>query len=154
MNTIKAQREVFDAINKGNRVCAFKVGDDKLFVTPDGYMGYVFPLHMVNFSVDKVSMLEKPLFPLAECVQEENELKITQEFRSEFAFGKRAGRMFRKLEAPGKAVYVNDVFLRNFQAPRLWQEKEEDLKRIVVTEGRDNVPVGVILPVRVYSGRL
>lgn len=151
MNIIKAQREVFDAINGGNRVCAFTAKDDRLFVTPDGFVGYVFPLHMVNFNTDKVAMLEKPLFPLEEVVQEENELKITQEFRSEFPFGKRTGRMFRKLEAPGKTVYINDVFLRNFQAPRLWQEKDDCLMRIVVTEGRDNVPVGVILPIRMYS---
>lgn len=148
MNIIKAQREIFDAINSGGRVSAFGVNDDKVLVTADGYMGYIFARNLINFNQDKISMINPP-FTLSDCVQEGNELKITQELRSEYAFGRRNGRLIRKLKAPGKVVYVNDAFLKNFQEPRLWQEREESLIRIVVTEGQENVPVGVILPIRI-----
>lgn len=151
MNIIRAQREIFDAISKDKSVHAFKTEDDRLFVTADGFVGYIFSLDMICFNTDKISMIEKPLFPIRECVHEENELKITQEFHSEHCGIGRTGRMFRKLAAPGKTVYVNDASLRNFQAPMFFQEKEENLKQIVITEGKDNVPVGAVLPVRINT---
>lgn len=147
MNLIRAEREVFNALVKGDRVCFFQMDENRIFVTPDGYMGYIFPVTAVSFNVGRCKEM-KPM-KIAELVQPENELFLTDDYHGA-GFGDR--RMYRRLKAAGKNVFVNNAFLANFQNPRFFQQKGDAIGMITVTEKgaspKHDIPVGVILPIR------
>lgn len=148
MNYDKAQKEVFNALLHGDRVCGYKFDDDHFFVTTDGYRGYIFPNNLIQFNTEKINTI----IPLADITEPlpENELKLTLDFKAE---DYTKGKMYRRLKADGRDVYVNDKFLACFQNARFFQKKEKPLSLITVTErfnprGKD-IPVGVILPIRI-----
>lgn len=147
MNIIRAEREVFNAMVKGDRVCSFPVDENRIFVTHDGYMGYIFPVSSISFNLGRC--MDMVPLKYAELVKPENELFLTDYFRAG-GFGDK--RMYRRLKAKGKNVFVNNAFLANFQNPRFWQDKNSTDSLITVTEKgatpRQDIPVGVILPVR------
>lgn len=150
MNYDKAQKEVFSALLRGDRVCGFKYDEEHFFVTPDGYMGWNFPIKEIFFNTEKIQTIN-PL-DLTSAVHPDNELKLTLDFRAE-AYTR--GKMFRRLKAPGKDVFVNDKFLACFQNARFYQEKDKPTALITVTErpnprGED-IPVGVVLPIKIYD---
>ena len=148
MNYDKAQKEVFNALLRGDRVCGYKFDDDHFFVTADGYKGYIFPNNLIQFNTEKVNIIN-PFANMSEPIPE-NELKLTLEFRAE---DHTKGKMYRRLKADGKNVYVNDKFLQCFQNARFYQKQDEPHGLITVTErlnprGKD-LPVGVVLPIKI-----
>lgn len=150
MNYDKAQKEVFNALVRGDRVCGYKFDDDHFFVTTDGYMGYIFPNNLIQFNTAKITNIQ-PIAVITEPTPE-NELKLTLDFKAE---GFTKGKMYRRLKADGKDVYVNDKFLACFQNARFYQQKDSPHGLITVTErlnprGKD-LPVGVILPVKIFD---
>lgn len=150
MNYGKAQKEVFNALLRGDRVCGFKYDDDHFFVTPDGYMGWNFPIKEIYFNTEKIQNIN-PL-DINGVVSPDNELKLTLDFRAE---GYTRGKMFRRLKGPGKSVFVNDKFLACFQNARFYQAKEKPTGLITVTErfnpSGEDIPVGVVLPIKIYD---
>lgn len=148
MNYDKAQKEVFNALLHGYRVCGYKFDDDHFFVTTDGYMGYIFPNNLIQFNTERITNIQ-PIAVITEPTPE-TELKLTLDFKAE---GFTKGKMYRRLKADGKNVYVNDKFLSCFQNARFYQKQDEPHGLITVTErlnprGKD-LPVGVILPIRI-----
>lgn len=150
MNVIKAEREVFSKMVRGDRVCYFPIDEKHIFVTPDGFMGYIFPVSTVSFNVSKCMKIE-PL-KYEELIKPENELTMTYDFR-QGGFGDK--RMYRRFKGPGKSVFVNNAFLVNFQNPRFWQDKDKPLSFITVTEKgaspHQDIPVGIVLPLNVHA---
>lgn len=148
MNYIKAQNKVFKKLVSGDRVCYFKVGEDKIFVTTDGFHGFVFPLSVVSFNVEKLQEFKK--IPLDEVVSPENELFLTDDLRMIPAGANRG--LYRRLKAVGKNVFANNKFFDCFQNPKFYQPKDQPLQAIVVTEKNykdgKQVPVGLVLPIR------
>lgn len=146
MNIARAEREVFNKMVRGERVYFFPVDDTHIFVTPDGYMGYIFPLCATSFNAGKCMQMQ-PL-NYSELIKPENEIFLTDDYHGG-GFGDR--KMYRRLKAPGKNVFVNNAFLANFQNPRFWQG-EDEIGIIAVTEKgatpKDDIPVGIILPIR------
>lgn len=59
MNYKKAQKIVFERICNGGRVCRFMLDDNNLFVTPDGYRGFIFPIASVCFNTEKIAEMGK-----------------------------------------------------------------------------------------------
>lgn len=148
MNYRKAQKEIFDMLSRGERVCYYPVGEEKICVTPDGYKAYIIPLDIVTFNCAKLQ--EMKAIEIDGAVKPENELKMTDDL-------KRAHAGYRdilcaRLKAPGKNVFVNVKYLECFQSPKFYQEKDERNKRIVVTErnpkGGGETPVAIVLPIR------
>lgn len=147
MNFVKAERECFNALVKGQRVCFFNVDDKHVFVTADGNMGYIFPVSSISFNVGKCQEIKPVKF--AELVKPENELFLTYDYHGA-GFGDK--RMYRRLKAAGKNVFVNNAFLANFQNPRFFQDKGSTISMITVTETgaapHQDIPVGIVLPIR------
>ena len=104
MNVIKAEKEVFSKMVSGDRVCYFQIDEKHIFVTPDGYMGYIFPVSAISFNVRKCMTMEPLKFE--ELIKPENELTMTYDFR-QGEFGDK--RMYRRLKGPGKSVFVNNA---------------------------------------------
>lgn len=145
MNYAKAQKEIVEAILSGNRMARFNVDKNSILVTPDGRKGYIFPVPTIVFNIDKVREIDA--FPVAEIVKPENELKLTPDLRLVDFTGKRMCRRLKK--SNGKNTYVDVAFLKCFQNPYFYQELNNSLGTIVVTEGtRTSVPVGIIMPIR------
>lgn len=147
MNYIKAQKEIFNRLSGGERVCYFPVGNEKIFVTPDGFKGWIFPIDVVAFNCNKLQ--EMKVIEIDNAIKPENKLEMTNDLKRA-----RIGKndMFCvRLKAPGKNVFVNMKYLEAFQNPAFYQEREEKLKRIVVTERNhknEETPVAIVLPVR------
>ena len=152
MNFAKAQKEVVNELLKGSRSMGrFSIDERNIFVSPDGYRGYIFPTSTIAFNLEKIK--EIPVFPIAEIVKEDNELKLTPDLRIIDHY--RVG-MVRRLKGKGKNVYVNVKYLDFFQNPHFYQD-ESSIGLIVVTETafassrsatRIEEPVGIIMPVR------
>ena len=144
MNFTKAQKEIVNELLHGRRVGGFNIDEKTVLVSPDGYKAYIFPVASVIFSLDKIKNITP--FPVAEIVKDENELRLTPDFRLLDSF---RNKMVRRLKGNGKNVFVNMKFLECFQNPQFFQE-ENKLGTIVVTEKSNgkNIPVGIVLPVR------
>lgn len=146
MNYSKAQRIIFDSLCKGGRCARFMLDENNLFVTPDGYRGFVIPAASVAFNAGKMKEID-PL-PILEAVKPENEIKLTDDLRLD----KQHKTMSRRLKGNGKNVFVNIKFLECFQNPKFYQAADMN-SMIVVTEqtwrNNEEFPVGIILPVRI-----
>lgn len=144
MNFTKAQKEIVNELLHGRRVSGFNIDEKTVLVSPDGYKAYIFPVASVIFSLDKIKNITP--FPVAEIVKDENELRLTPDFRLLDSF---RNKMVRRLKGNGKNVFVNMKFLECFQNPQFFQE-ENKISTIVVTEKSNgkNIPVGIVLPVR------
>lgn len=142
MNYIKAQKEVFNALCKGERTGRFTIDGNYIFVTVDGYRAYIFPINLICFTLEKTVVM-KPL-PIKEIIQDQYELTLTQDLRIT-----RDHRIARRLKGSGKNVLVNEKSLACFQNPKFYQA-EHPHSGIVVTESseRGEVPVGYICPIR------
>ena len=52
MNYIKAQKDVFNKLVSGNRgMGRFSVDEHNILISPDGYMGYIFPLSSLDLRI-------------------------------------------------------------------------------------------------------
>lgn len=147
MNYTKAQKEVFDALCSGKRVCRFDIDGNSVFVTPNGFMAYIFPKSIICFGLEKIAEMKQ--FPVKELIQDQYQLTLTPDLRIIDAH-----RTARRLKADGKNVLVNVKFLSCFQNPRFYQA-ENPVSGIVVTEpvyrgrgGIEEIPVGYLLPFR------
>jgi hypothetical protein len=144
MNFTKAQKEIVNELLHGRRVGGFNIDEKTVLVSPDGYKAYIFPVASVIFSLDKIKKITP--IPVAEIVKDENELRLTPDFRLLDSF---RNQMVRRLKGNGKNVFVNMKFLECFQNPQFFQDKNK-IGTVVVTEKSDgkNIPVGIVLPVR------
>lgn len=148
MNCKKAQKEIFNKLVNGERVCFFRLGEEKIFVTPDGFKGFIFALSDITFNVDKLQ--EFKALQIDEVVVPENEIVQTNDFRLYPSFLGRK-KMCRKFNASGKTVYVDESYLDFYQNPKFFQDKANRNKHIVIVEKdcmNRLIPVGVALPVR------
>lgn len=142
MNFTKAQKHIATALLSGKKCGRFNVDDNNILVTPDGFMGYIFPASTIVFDLEKCK--EIPAFPITEIIKDENELKLLPDLRLD----ERNRRTYRRLHGNGKNVFVNVKFLECWQNPRFFQEAENKHGIIVVAEDRACIPVGIILPIR------
>ena len=148
MNYTKAQKEIFDALCAGKRVFQFEIDANNIFVTADGYKGYIIPKNLICFSLEKVAEI-KPI-PIKEIIQDQYRLTLTLDLRIIDA-----RRTARRLKGNGKNVLVNVKFLSCFQNPYFYQAENMNAG-VVVTEpicrkGSEliEVPVGYLMPIRV-----
>lgn len=144
MNYNKAQKIVFDCICRGNRCGKFMYDENNVFVSPDGYRGFIFPTASIAFNIEKVFDFGK--LDILETVKEENKLELTMDMRV-----LPDKRLCRRLKGNGKNVFVNIKFLECFQNPCFYQAADVN-SMIVVTEKMSaksaDIPVGIVLPIR------
>lgn len=145
MNVLKAQKELFNALIAGQRVAKFEFDENNVFLTPDGFHGFVIPYTQIQINLEK-AVTQKAL-DIRSIVNEENLCKLTKEM----LIGERPRRYFRKLKRGDTDIFFNEKFMQCFQNPKFYCKDRYGM--IVVTEDisakRNNEIVGVILPVRV-----
>lgn len=134
-----------NALLSGETVRGFDVDKGTMFVTVDGYKGYILPISSIVFSLDKV--VKMGCHPVAEVIKEENELTLTPDLRLDNEFGRK--KVLRRLKGNGRNVFLNVKYLECFQNPKFFQDKDK-YGAVVVTESAKgaNIPVGLICPVR------
>lgn len=149
MNFTKAQNVVFKAICTNDRVCKFQLDDNHIFVTHDGVVGFVFPVEIISFNVEKAKDM-KPL-QITEIIKPENQLIMTDDLKL-INFGK---TMCRRFKGNGRSVFIDTKSLEYFHGAKFYQDRDHDLTPVVVTDDlhtkRKNMPVGVIAPTRMYG---
>lgn len=141
MNYINAQKQIFNNIVKGDRVCGYWIDDDRFFVTGDRYHGFIFPKETIAFDVNRVNTINE-LFNFNDAV-EENEIKETNGFKLIY---KIMYRVFKRKD--GKPVLINVGFLKHFQNAKYYQVNALDAVMIVENIRNKSFPVGVALPIR------
>lgn len=147
MNYIKAQENIFKAlIKEEHRVCRFDFDEEHTFITPDGTHGWIFPNDILWINIEKIQQFKG--VEIASIIKPENKLELTCDFTVRTPYPK---ELLRKLRNDKKTVWVKDAFLALFQDPEFYQELDESISHVVVTERvRGKVkPVGVVLPVRI-----
>ena len=142
MNYNKAQKEIFNNIVAGNRVCGYWV-DEHYFATGNGFHGYIFPKACIAFDVSKVNEIRK-LFDFEEMAKPENEMRETQDFR--LFFPKTMTRVFASNS--GRKAFVNVKYIENFQNAKFYQTEENKPLLVTETLKESEFPVGVVLPLR------
>jgi hypothetical protein len=142
----KAQKEIFNAmLNEKTTVAKIPMGDDKVIITTNGYVGWVFPLNLLKVNIEKMRGL--PALDLDGFITTENKLEATKDFVLADEQRKLMVRRYRKGRT---SVFINPKLLEHFEEPTLYQ-KSAPLGIIVVTEkisrSSEGV-VGVVLPMR------
>lgn len=149
MNINKAQREIFNAMLAGHNVHQFELGENRVFITPDGYHGFVLSYSQIQINLDKIPTMKG--FQFESIVTEENLCTLTKELLLDERRGRKA--YLRKLKNEKFVAYFDERFMQCFQNPKFYSTSPSST--IVVTEDvsatRQNELVGVIMPRKVYD---
>lgn len=145
MNCNNAQKEIFNAMLKGEGCHKYELDEKNVFITPDGFHGYVIPYSQIQINLLKIPDCKD--LNLQAIVTEENLCKLTKE-----ALILEHPRVIaRKLKRGDECIYFKEKFMSCFQNPKFYNKHPHQM--IVVTEDisamRKNEIVGVILPIRV-----
>lgn len=145
MNTIKAQKEIFAAMIRGDHVGKFEFNENSVFITPNGYHGFVIPYAQVQVNLEKIKSFKALEFQ--RIVSEEYLCKLTNEAVIQ-TFPR---KVLRKLERGNENIYFDEKLAVCFQNPKFYNADKHQM--IVVTEDisatRQNEIVGIILPTRI-----
>lgn len=148
MNYIKAQETIFKSLIRGMQVARFDVDDSHVFITPDGFQGWIFPNDILMVNLEKIPQFSP--IDIASLITPANKLQSIPDFR---LMSSRSKDLYRKLSNGKKIVWVKDKFLQMFHNPEFYQYLDMPNKHIVVTEkvrGKET-PVGIVLPMRIYD---
>lgn len=145
MNIIKAQKEIFNAMLSGRNCHKYELDEKSVFITPEGYNGYVIPYSQIQINLEKIPDMKD--LNIQSIVREENLCELTKEaLILEHTRG-----YARKLKKGNEYIYFKEKYLGCFQNPKFYNA--HPCQTIVVTEDisatRKNEIVGVILPIRV-----
>lgn len=145
MNINKAQKEIFNAMLSGERCHKYEIDEKSVFITPNGFQGYVIPYSQIQINLAKIPDMKD--LNLQSVVKEENRCELTKE-----AYILEHPKAYcRKLKRGNEYIYFKEKCMSCFQNPKFYNVHPHQM--IVVTEdystNRGNEIVGVILPIRV-----
>lgn len=143
MNFSKAQKEIFNEILSGSsKAKCFNVDEKNLFVTANGFIGYIFPVQTIAFNIEKIGEMKG--IPILDLIKDENELRLTPDVR---IVRERPKWEARRLKGKAKNVFVDVKYIEMFQNAKFFQA-ESPTSIIVVAEKHRNtcIPVGAICP--------
>lgn len=147
MNINKAQREIFNAMLVGRNVHKYEFDENRVFITPSGYHGFVIPYSQAQINLDKIPTMKD--IQLQSIVTEENLCKLSKEILLDERRGRKT--YLRKLKNEKFVAYFDEKLMQCFQNPKFYATSPRS--SIVVTEDvsatRLNEIVGVILPMKV-----
>lgn len=142
MKINKIYKHVFDAIIKG-KPRMFNLDDDYVFITPDGYYGFVFAKKAVPFNLELIEETQQKL-DLDSIVQKENLCKLT----NYYVLDERKNHT-RILKKDDRKIYVNQKYLQYFEEYTEFYQKD-DLQLVVAVE--NGQIVGALMPIRRTKG--
>ena len=76
MNYIRAQKEIFNNLVNGDRVCGYWQDAESYFVTGDGFHGFIFPASTIAFDTAKVNEIKR-LFEVPEIMVDREKIDDT-----------------------------------------------------------------------------
>lgn len=149
MNEIKAQQDIFKAMLSGKDVRKFYIDDNTVFITPEGYYGFVLPINSLQNNETRIRAMSP--IDLKGVVNEGDECELADELRIDIYTRK---RLFRKLKCGNKMIFINNAYLQWFQNARFYCRPDRP-SVIVVTEdispNRLIAIVGAICPIAVKN---
>ena len=146
MKENKIYKEIFNEIIKPKMYQKqFSIDDDNVFITPNGFYGFIFAKKNLPFNIEKIPKSDTKL-DFDNIVKPENECKLTNRFV--MSKSKVLG-MLRILKQEDREIFVKQGYFQYFDdAAKFYQEK--DLCMIVVVEFGQ--VVGGFMPVRLTEG--
>lgn len=145
MNIIKAQKEIFNAMLSGGRCHKYELDEHNVFITPEGYNGYVIPYSQIQINLEKIPDCKN--LDIQSVVCEENLCELTKEA----LILEHPREIARKLKRGNEFIYFKEKYMKCFQNPKFYNAHPHWI--IVVTEdisaNQKNCIVGAILPIRV-----
>ena len=142
MKINKIYKHVFDAIIKG-KPRMFNLDDDYVFITPDGFYGFVFAKKAVPFNLEMIEERKEKL-DLSSIVQKENLCKLT----NYYATPERKS-LARILKNNDRKIYINQKYLQYFEDYTEFYQKD-NLQIVVAVE--NGQIVGGLMPIRWTKG--
>ena len=116
MNYIKAQKEVFDRLVHGEKAWGYWANENELFISPNGYVGYLIPKQVVVIDAERLEKIGK-VFEFEAIIKPENRLEETYMFKQT-----PTGKMIRLLKRKdGETTGVDSKLDKNFQFPTYYQ---------------------------------
>lgn len=149
MNYAKAQKDVLTTLLKNPKaVINCLASDDRVIFIIDGTHAFVFPADVNWIDVDRIELscsLPNMRLPVMDA---ENKLEPTENLIDS---GGTIARQFIKTgyTAKVKSIYIQEQFLKNFDAPIFYQEVDKPQGLIAITEITQlegEVLVGFVLP--------
>lgn len=143
MNFNKAQKDILNHLLNGDTVRKFEIDEDYVFITPNGYYGFVFPKVLLQVNVDRMPTFKA--IDLNAAVNEESACVLTDECKILYRPYKGYARKLKRGETE---IFVNEKYLQWFQNPKFYCTATN---LIVVTEStskNENAIVGLICPLR------
>lgn len=143
MNFKKAQKDVFNNLLDGARVAKFEIDEDYVFITPNGYYGFVFPKVMLQINLERIKTINA--IDIYAAINEENKCVLTDECKILHLPHKGYARKLKRGETE---IFVNEKYLVYYQNPNFYIAASN---LIVVTENTsksDNTIVGIVCPMK------
>ena len=142
MKINKAYDTVFKAlVNRKFGLKKFELDQDKVFISPDGFFGFVFCKKGIPFNLDEIQSADSKL-KLQSVVKPENQLRKTKSF----VMLQRIGliSVFKDVD---RKVYINSKYLNYFEEhAEFYQDEKFPLSLVVIVE--NGQIVGAVCPVR------
>lgn len=144
MNQYKAQVDCLKTIHEfPGRAGWCQVDDEKVFLTPEGYRGFIFRQSDLLLDILKFRVMEDKGW--LEKTEQDKEFFLTRHILKHFSYP------VQKVVCPemGSHAWIRPKFLKRFQNPIIYGS--DPLKRFLVYEdtGKEIELVGVVLPVRI-----
>ena len=139
MNYRIANNEVCKALIDRENVRGYDIDDNTVFVTADGFCGFIIPKKEIVYDYTKVRQMKK-LFDVSEYIKPENEIKPTYNY---FKAGKEYCRRF---DGKDYYVFVQDKFLKKLEKDIPYYYFQN------VEEGKDMRKQSVVAAVKEYTG--
>lgn len=138
MKINKIYKSLFNELLKGN--CRkFEMDSEHVFISPDGFHGFVFCKKDVPFNLEMYAESKQKL-DLVSAVKEENLCELTNHYVSHKHVG-----FARILKQGVRKIYVNTKFLQDFEDYTDFYQAEEN--QIIVAVECDQI-VGAFMPIR------
>ena len=138
MNYKIANKEVCKALIDGELVRGYDIDENTVFVTPDGFCGFIIPKAVIIYDISRMKRINK-LFNLSDYIKPENEIKPTMNYF-------KAGKDFcRRFDGKDWHVFVKDKFLNKLDKSECYCFFQN------YAEGRDMRRQSILATVKMYN---
>ena len=138
MNYKIANKEVCKALINGELVRGYNIDENTIFVTPDGFYGFVIPKTEIVFDATRIKQTKK-MFDFSGYIKPENEIKPTNNYiKAEKDF-------CRRFDGKDWQLYVKEKFLQKLDKSECYSFFQN------YEEGKDMRKQNILAAVRKYE---
>lgn len=144
MKTNKIYRLFFNMmIAESNDVKRYDI-DETFIALTDGYMAYKVLRRDIPLNIDRIKDITNKNLPKIEITDEHKILTRTSELMDSSLYGKPT--YARKYQGNDFCCWLNEAFVEVFDNPTFYGTGE--VNPVVVCEGRNREPRGLVLPIK------